>query len=78
MIYEQFKSNNADILIWDITESADELIGMLSNFECYKTEYESIGDTKERERQAKEYINDDKLRNAYTNFIENYRQTETS
>ena len=23
-------------------------------------------------------LNDDKLRNAYTNFIENYRQTETS
>lgn len=48
MIYEQFKSNNADILIWEITESADELIGVLSNFECYKTEYESIKTDKRR------------------------------
>ena len=48
MIYEQFKSNNADILIWEITESAVELIRMLSNFECYKTEYESIKTDKRR------------------------------
>ncbi len=48
MIYEQFKSHNADVLIWEITESADELIGMLSNFESYKPEYESIKTNKRR------------------------------
>lgn len=46
----------------------DAILRVIDNYDkawllATKTEYESIGDTKERERQAKEYINDDKLRN---------------
>lgn len=48
MIYEQFKSEDAHILIWEITETVEELSSMLSNFEDYVVEFEKMGATKRK------------------------------
>jgi len=48
MIYQQFTSNNANILIWELTESIDDLIVDLKNFEFYKNEFIEIRTDKRR------------------------------
>jgi len=48
MIYQQFTSNNANILIWELTESIDDLIVELKNFEFYKNDFLEIRTDKRR------------------------------
>ena len=48
MIFQQFTSNKASILIWELTESIDDLIVELRNFELYKNEFLEIRTEKRR------------------------------
>lgn len=48
MIYEKFNTGDARILIWEITETVDELISSLSNFNQYMVDFEKPGTTKRK------------------------------
>ncbi|OIP84032.1 MAG: hypothetical protein AUK44_03685 [Porphyromonadaceae bacterium CG2_30_38_12] len=48
MIYKNLGVRDAAILIWHLTETEEELKGMLSNFELYKAEYEKLHTSKRR------------------------------
>lgn len=46
MIYEQFISEDAHILIWEITETVEELSSMLSNLDDYVVDFQKMGTAK--------------------------------
>lgn len=48
MIHESFISNEAYVLVWEVTESLDELSALLTNFDNYATEYENLKTDKRR------------------------------
>lgn len=48
MIYERFNSGDARILIWEISETEEELITSLSNFDAYLIDFEKMGTAKRR------------------------------
>jgi len=45
MIYEQFNAGDARILIWEISESVEDLISALSNFDVYAADFKKPGTT---------------------------------
>lgn len=46
MIHEQFNTQDARILIWEISETVGEMVSLLSNFDEYIADFEKLRTTK--------------------------------
>ena len=71
MIYQKFHNSDASILIWEITESEDDLKKLLSNFSWYEPEFFALKTNKRRleflaARVALNLLSDTIINVAYT------------
>lgn len=48
MIYKQFNTSQANVLVWEITENESELKELLVNFESYSSDLEKLNSPKRR------------------------------